>query len=146
MVKIYNNADEALSGILHDDLTIMAGGFGLCGIPENSIKSIYDSGVKNLTIISNNCGIDDFGLGILLERHQIKKMLSSYVGENKTFEQQYLNKEIEGELVTLMTYSMVDKDSEYPPNEGYFETIFQGYQDWKLPVEALEKSLLNNNL
>ncbi len=98
MVKIYNNADEALAGILRDDLTIMAGGFGLCGIPENAIKTIYNSGIKNLTIISNNCGIDDFGLGILLEKHQIKKMLSSYVGENKTFESQYLNKEIEIEF------------------------------------------------
>jgi 3-oxoacid CoA-transferase subunit A len=94
MVKIYNNATQALSGILRDGLTIMAGGFGLCGIPENSIKAIYDSGVKDLTIISNNCGVDDFGLGILLKRHQIKKMISSYVGENKTFEQQYLDKEI----------------------------------------------------
>ena len=98
MVKIYNNASEALSGILRDGLTIMAGGFGLCGIPENSIQALYDSEIKNLTIISNNCGIDDFGLGILLKRHQIKKMISSYVGENKTFEQQYLDKEIEIEF------------------------------------------------
>ncbi len=98
MVKIYNDANEALSGILQDGLTIMAGGFGLCGIPENSIKAIYDSGIKDLTIISNNCGVDDFGLGILLKRHQIKKMISSYVGENKTFEQQYLNKEVEIEF------------------------------------------------
>lgn len=98
MVKIYNNANEALSGILSDGLTIMAGGFGLCGIPENSIQALYNSNIKNLTIISNNCGIDDFGLGILLKRHQIKKMISSYVGENKTFEQQYLNKEIEIEF------------------------------------------------
>ncbi len=98
MVKIYNNAKEALSGILSDNLTIMAGGFGLCGIPENSIQEIYNSGIKGLTIISNNCGVDDFGLGILLKKHQIKKTISSYVGENKTFEQQYLNKEIEIEF------------------------------------------------
>lgn len=98
MVKIYNNADEALAGLLKDGLTIMAGGFGLCGIPENAITTIYNSGIKNLTIISNNCGIDDFGLGILLEKYQIKKMVSSYVGENKTFENQYLNKEIEIEF------------------------------------------------
>ncbi len=98
MAKIYNNADEALAGALRDGLTIMASGFGLCGIPENSIKTIYNSGIKDLTIISNNCGIDNFGLGILLERHQIKKMLSSYVGENKTFESQYINKEIEIEF------------------------------------------------
>ncbi|MEK6733549.1 MAG: CoA transferase subunit A [Pseudomonadota bacterium] len=98
MVKIFNNAHEALSDILCDGLTIMAGGFGLCGIPENSIKEIYNSDKKDLTVISNNCGIDGFGLGILLEKRQIKKMLSSYVGENKLFEQQYLNKEIEIEF------------------------------------------------
>jgi 3-oxoacid CoA-transferase subunit A len=98
MVSIYGNAKEALNGILQDNLTIMAGGFGLCGIPENSIKAIYESKVKNLTFISNNCGIDDFGLGILLEHHQIKKMVSSYVGENKTFERQYLDKQIEVEF------------------------------------------------
>jgi 3-oxoacid CoA-transferase subunit A len=79
-------------------MTIMAGGFGLCGIPENSIKTIYNSGINNLTIISNNCGVDDFGLGILLNKNQIKKMISSYVGENKTLERQYLNKEIEIEF------------------------------------------------
>jgi 3-oxoacid CoA-transferase subunit A len=98
MVKIYNNADEALAGLLKDGLTIMAGGFGLCGIPENAIRTIYNSGIKDLTIISNNCGVDDFGLGILLEKHQIKKMISSYVGENKTLERQYLNNEIEIEF------------------------------------------------
>jgi 3-oxoacid CoA-transferase subunit A len=98
MVKIFNNAKEALSDILSDNLTIMAGGFGLCGIPENSIQEIYNSGIKGLTIISNNCGVDDFGLGILLEKYQIKKAISSYVGENKTFEKQFLNKEIEIEF------------------------------------------------
>lgn len=98
MVKIYNNAKQALEGILFDNMTIMAGGFGLCGIPENSIQEIYNSGTKGLTIISNNCGVDDFGLGILLEKHQIKKSIASYVGENKVFEQQYLNKEIEIEF------------------------------------------------
>lgn len=76
----------------------MAGGFGLCGIPEHSILAIRDSGVKNLTIISNNCGVDDFGLGILLKTRQIKKMLSSYVGENKEFERQFLNNELELEF------------------------------------------------
>jgi len=98
MVNIYNNAKEALNGLLKDDLMIMAGGFGLCGIPEHLIEEIRVSGTKNLTIISNNCGVDDFGLGLLLKNHQIKKMISSYVGENKTFEQQYLNKEIEIEF------------------------------------------------
>ncbi|MFN7038846.1 MAG: CoA transferase subunit A [Alphaproteobacteria bacterium] len=98
MTKIYNSTQEALEGLLFDNMTIMAGGFGLCGIPENLIKAIYDSGVKNLTVISNNCGIDDFGLGILLQSRQIKKMISSYVGENKTFEKQYLSGELELEL------------------------------------------------
>lgn len=98
MQKICNNAKEALEGQLKNGLTIMAGGFGLCGIPENCIEHIRDSGVKDLTIISNNCGIDDFGLGIMLQTRQIKKMVSSYVGENKIFEQQYLSGELELEL------------------------------------------------
>ena len=92
--KIYANATDALAGLLRDDMTIMAGGFGLCGIPEHCIKAIKDSGVKGLTIISNNCGVDEFGLGILLKDRQIKKMVSSYVGENKTFETQYLSGEL----------------------------------------------------
>lgn len=96
--KLYDNAPSALEGLLKDDLTIMAGGFGLCGIPEHCIEAIRDSGVKGLTIISNNCGVDDFGLGIMLQTRQIKKMISSYVGENKTFEQQYLDGELELEL------------------------------------------------
>ena len=92
--KVYADAKTALSGLLHDNMTIMSGGFGLCGIPENSIAALKESGIKGLTIISNNCGVDDFGLGILLKDYQIKKMISSYVGENKTFETQYLNKEL----------------------------------------------------
>jgi 3-oxoacid CoA-transferase subunit A len=99
MHKIYKNAAEALKGLLHDNMTIMAGGFGLCGIPENSINAIKESGVKNLTIISNNCGVDDFGLGILLKEKQIKKMISSYVGENKIFEKQLLSGELAVELL-----------------------------------------------
>ena len=98
MKKIYPNAQKALEGILKDGITIMAGGFGLCGIPEHSILAIRDSKVKNLTFISNNCGVDDFGLGMLLQTRQIKKMLSSYVGENKEFERQFLNKELELEF------------------------------------------------
>ncbi len=98
MNKTYKNAKEALAGVLKDNITIMAGGFGLCGIPEHCITAIRDSGVKGLTIISNNCGVDDFGLGIMLQTKQIKKMVSSYVGENKTFEKQYLNKELELEF------------------------------------------------
>lgn len=96
--KICKSASEALAGVLKDNMTIMAGGFGLCGIPENSIVAIRDSGVKGLTVISNNCGVDDFGLGIMLQTRQIKKMISSYVGENKIFEKQYLDGDLELEL------------------------------------------------
>ncbi len=91
MNKLCANAAEALAGKLFDGMTIMSGGFGLCGIPENSIAELKRSGIKGLTIISNNCGVDDFGLGILLKDRQIAKMISSYVGENKTFETQYLS-------------------------------------------------------
>lgn len=98
MGKIFNDATSALAGLLKDDMTIMSGGFGLCGIPENCIAALKASGIKGLTIISNNCGVDDFGLGILLKDRQIKKMVSSYVGENKTFETQYLNKELDIEF------------------------------------------------
>lgn len=98
MRKVYENARAALSGLLKDDLTIMSGGFGLCGIPENCIQEIRNQGVGNLTVISNNCGVDDFGLGILLHNRQIKKMVSSYVGENKEFERQFLEGELELEF------------------------------------------------
>ncbi len=98
MAKVYSDATSALAGLLKDDMVIMAGGFGLCGIPSLLIKAIRDSGVKNLTIISNNAGIDGEGLGLLLETRQIKKMISAYVGENKTFAQQYLAGELEIEF------------------------------------------------
>ncbi|MGI4775833.1 MAG: CoA transferase subunit A [Janthinobacterium lividum] len=98
MNKLFTSSIAALSGLLRDNMTIMAGGFGLCGIPENLINAILVSGVKNLTIISNNCGIDDFGLGLLLQKNQIKKMISSYVGENKTFERKYMEGSLELEL------------------------------------------------
>ncbi|MEM1397814.1 MAG: CoA transferase subunit A [Pseudomonadota bacterium] len=98
MSKVYESAEEAVSGLLADGMTIMAGGFGLCGIPENLISAIRATGTKDLTVISNNCGVDDFGLGILLANRQIKKMISSYVGENKEFERQYLSKELELEF------------------------------------------------
>ncbi len=98
MNKVFPSVAEALFD-LTDGATIMAGGFGLCGIPENLIRAIRDKGVKNLTFISNNAGIDDEGLGILLQTRQVKKMISSYVGENKIFEQQFLNGELEVELV-----------------------------------------------
>jgi 3-oxoacid CoA-transferase subunit A len=96
--KVRKTAAEALDGVLFDGMTIMAGGFGLCGIPENLIAAIRDAGAKDLTVISNNCGIDDFGLGVLLGGGQIRKMISSYVGENKLFEQLYLSGELELEF------------------------------------------------
>jgi 3-oxoacid CoA-transferase subunit A len=96
--KVYPDASAALDGLLRDGMTLMAGGFGLCGIPEGCITQIKKMGVRELTIISNNCGIDDFGLGLLLEDKQIKKMVSSYVGENALFEEQLLNGELEVEL------------------------------------------------
>lgn len=96
--KVKKDAVEALAGLLKDGMTIMAGGFGLCGIPENLIAAIRQAGVKDLTVVSNNCGVDGFGLGILLENRQIKKMVSSYVGENKLFEQLYLSGELELEF------------------------------------------------
>ena len=98
MRKVYPDAASALAGYLKDDMTIMAGGFGLCGIPETLIEAIRDSGVKGLTVISNNAGIDNVGLGVLLETRQIKKMISSYVGENKTFAKQFLAGELEIEF------------------------------------------------
>ncbi|MBS8261492.1 CoA transferase subunit A [Roseibium polysiphoniae] len=98
MNKIYPDAAAALDGLVFDGMTIMAGGFGLCGIPENLITSLRDAGTKDITAISNNAGIDDFGLGLLLQTRQIKKMVSSYVGENATFEKQYLNGELELEF------------------------------------------------
>jgi 3-oxoacid CoA-transferase subunit A len=106
--KVYKNAEEALADI-KDGMTLMIGGFGLCGIPENSIAALVKLGAKNLTCISNNAGVDDFGLGLLLQTKQIKKMISSYVGENAEFERQMLSGELEVELVpqgTLATRCM----------------------------------------
>lgn len=96
--KVVQDATEAVQG-LKDNMTLMLGGFGLCGIPENSITAIRESGVKGLTCISNNAGVDDFGLGLLLQTRQIKKMISSYVGENDLFEKQMLSGELEVELI-----------------------------------------------
>src|SRR5258708_11290739 len=98
MNKVYADAPSALAGLLKDGMLIMAGGFGLCGIPETLILAIRDSGVRNLTVVSNNAGVDGIGLGILLETKQIRKMISSYVGENKLFAQQYLAGELEIEF------------------------------------------------
>ncbi|OBX84998.1 CoA transferase subunit A [Moraxella nonliquefaciens] len=98
MTKVYDNAKSALADIVADDQTIAVGGFGLCGIPEALIYALKETGVKNLTCISNNAGVDDFGLGLLLQTQQIKKMIASYVGENKEFERQFLSGELEVEL------------------------------------------------
>lgn len=98
MDKVFTSASAALEGFLFDGMTLMSGGFGLCGIPENLIGAIHKSGVKNLTVISNNCGVDDFGLGPLLYAKQIVKMVSSYVGENSEFERQFLAGELEVEF------------------------------------------------
>lgn len=97
MSKVFKNAMEATEGV-KDGMTLLVGGFGLCGIPENSIVALKERGVKNLTCVSNNAGVDDFGLGLLLQTRQIKKMVSSYVGENATFEKQYLSGELELEF------------------------------------------------
>lgn len=98
MNKVVKNAREAIEGIA-DNMTLMLGGFGLCGIPEKTIEALVESGITGLTCISNNAGVDGFGLGLLLRKHQIKKMISSYVGENKEFERQLLSGELEVELI-----------------------------------------------
>lgn len=98
MNKVVANADEAILGI-ESDMTLMLGGFGLCGIPENSISALVESGITGLTCISNNAGVDDFGLGLLLQKRQVKKMISSYVGENAEFERQMLSGDLEVDLI-----------------------------------------------
>ena len=98
MKKVFHSAEQAIEGLIFDGMKIAAGGFGLCGIPEESIEAIKLSGVKNLIIASNNAGIDDFGIGLLLQTKQVKKMISSYVGENDTFMSQYLGGELELEF------------------------------------------------
>ncbi|EAQ05477.1 3-oxoadipate CoA-succinyl transferase, alpha subunit [Yoonia vestfoldensis SKA53] len=98
MKKIYPNAAAALDGLLHDGMFIAAGGFGLCGIPELLLSAIRDAGTRDLTFASNNAGVDDFGIGILLQTRQVKKMISSYVGENAEFMRQYLSGELELEF------------------------------------------------
>src|ERR1700732_3315135 len=99
MDKVYPNAKAALDGLLRDNMTIAAGGFGLCGIPENLIAALHDSGIKGLTIVGNNAGVDGFGMGVLLPARQVKKVMASYVGENKEFERQVLAGELELELI-----------------------------------------------
>jgi 3-oxoacid CoA-transferase subunit A len=96
--KVYTDAGSALAGVVQDGMTLMCGGFGLCGIPERLIAALHDSGAKDLTVVSNNAGVDGAGLGLLLKSRQIRKMISSYVGENKEFERQYLAHELELEF------------------------------------------------
>jgi 3-oxoacid CoA-transferase subunit A len=98
MQKVYADAQSALAGLLHNDMTIAAGGFGLCGIPENLIGALVASGAKGLTIVGNNAGVDDFGMGLLLKTRQVKKVIASYVGENKEFERQFLAGELQLEF------------------------------------------------
>ena len=103
--KVYANARAALEGVVRDGITVMSGGFGLCGIPENLILALRDSGATKLTVVSNNAGVDNYGLGVLLKTRQIRKMISSYVGENKEFERQYLAGELELEFTPQGTMS-----------------------------------------
>src|SRR5580692_1059759 len=108
MNKVYKNADDAIRDI-KDGMTLMLGGFGMCGLPENCIAALVRKGVKDLTCISNNAGVDDFGIGLMLKQRQVKKMISSYVGENAEFERQLLSGELEVELIpqgTLATRCM----------------------------------------
>src|ERR1700679_2268424 len=108
MNKVVNSADEAIQGI-EDGMTLMLGGFGMCGLPENCIAALVKKGVKDFTCISNNAGVDDFGIGLMLQQRQVKKMVSSYVGENAEFERQLLSGELEVELIpqgTLATRCM----------------------------------------
>lgn len=138
MDKVIGSLDEIMSQI-KDGQTLVVGGFGLCGIPEHLIAAVKAKGVKELTVVSNNCGVDDFGLGLLLEDKQIKKMVSSYVGENKQFEQQFLSQELEVELVPQGTlaerlraggagipafYTATGVDT--PVAEGKEEKVFEG--------------------
>jgi 3-oxoacid CoA-transferase subunit A len=104
MQKVLPDAEAAVA-LIPDGATIMMGGFGLCGIPENLIRALHARGTTGLTIVSNNAGVDEFGVGMLLRSRQVKKMISTYVGENKEFERQYLSREIEGELVPQGTFS-----------------------------------------
>ncbi|MES2628248.1 MAG: CoA transferase subunit A [Bacteroidota bacterium] len=144
--KVVKNAEEALNG-LTDNMTLMVGGFGLCGIPENSINQMVKMGVKGLTCISNNAGVDDFGLGLLLQGRQIKKMISSYVGENAEFERQMLSGELEVELVpqgTLATRCLMAGygiPAFFTP-AGVGTEVAEGKEIRKFSVNGTEKEYL----
>ncbi|CAN5360824.1 CoA transferase subunit A [soil metagenome] len=146
MNKTVANAEEAIKDI-KDNATIMLGGFGLCGIPENSIAALVKKGVKGLTCISNNAGVDDFGIGLLLKTRQVKKMISSYVGENAEFERQLLSGELEVELIpqgTLATRCMAagyGMPAIYTP-AGVGTEVAIGKETRKFLVEGVEKEFL----
>ena len=121
MNKVYPSAAAALQGIVRDGQLLAVGGFGLCGIPEALIEALKDSGVKNLTVVSNNAGVDGFGLGKLLDTRQIRKMISSYVGENKEFERQYLAGELELEFTPQGTLgTLPTKEPRLARLDGFF--------------------------
>lgn len=144
--KVVKNADEAIKDI-HDGAVLMVGGFGLCGIPENLIAALVKKGVKNLTCISNNAGVDDFGLGLLLQTRQIKKMISSYVGENDEFERQMLSGELEVELIpqgTLATRCLMAGygiPAFYTP-AGFGTEVAEGKETRKFTFNGTEKDFL----
>ena len=146
MNKTVKNAEEAIKDI-QDNATIMLGGFGLCGIPENSIAALVKKGVKGLTCISNNAGVDDFGIGLMLKTRQVKKMISSYVGENAEFERQLLSGELEVELIpqgTLATRCMAagyGMPAIYTP-AGVGTEVAIGKETRKFLVEGVEKEFL----
>ena len=144
--KVVNNAAEAIQNI-QDDAVIMLGGFGLCGIPENCISALVEKGIKNLTCISNNAGVDDFGIGLLLKTKQVKKMISSYVGENAEFERQLLSGELEVELIpqgTLATRCLAagyGMPAIFTP-AGVGTEVAIGKESRKFLVEGEEKEFL----
>jgi len=146
MNKTVTNAEEAVKDI-QDNMTIMLGGFGLCGIPENCITALVNKGVKGLTCISNNAGVDDFGIGLLLQKHQVKKMISSYVGENAEFERQLLSGELDVELIpqgTLATRCLAagyGMPAIYTP-AGFGTEIAIGKEIRKFIVDGAEKEFL----
>ena len=136
MKKLVASANRAVQAI-HDGATIMMGGFGLCGIPENLIKALHARGTKDLTIISNNAGVDDFGIGILLQARQVKKMIATYIGENREFERQYLDRDIDVELVPQSTFAVV--------TPGIFVThILQG-QSYEKRIERRTVKVRNSS-
>jgi 3-oxoacid CoA-transferase subunit A len=146
MNKTVANADEAIKDI-KDNVTIMLGGFGLCGIPENSIAALVKKGVKGLTCISNNAGVDDFGIGLMLKTRQVKKMISSYVGENAEFERQLLSGELEVELIpqgTLATRCLAagyGMPAIFTP-AGVGTEVAEGKETRKFLVDGAEKEFL----